>query len=48
MNAIFKNVQHPYELDGNPTIYFAPKNSKNNPRKYDVKWYQLKKKKVIL
>jgi len=35
MDATENDVPSAYEVQGFPTIYFAPKNSKNNPRKYD-------------
>jgi protein disulfide isomerase family A protein 3 len=35
MDATENDVPPQYEVHGFPTIYFAPKNSKNNPRKYE-------------
>ncbi|KAK3096713.1 hypothetical protein FSP39_002612 [Pinctada imbricata] len=35
MDATANDVAKPYEVSGFPTIYFAPKGSKNNPRKYN-------------
>jgi protein disulfide isomerase family A protein 3 len=37
MDATENDVPSQYEVQGFPTIYFAPKHSKNNPRKYDVR-----------
>lgn len=36
MDATENDVPSPYEVRGFPTIFFAPKNDKNNPRKYEV------------
>lgn len=38
MDATENDVPSQYEVQGFPTIYFAPKNSKNSPRKYEVRW----------
>jgi protein disulfide isomerase family A protein 3 len=35
MDATENDVPKQYEVQGYPTIYFAPKNGKNNPRKYE-------------
>ncbi|CAF2527917.1 unnamed protein product [Rotaria sp. Silwood2] len=35
MDATENDVPSPYDVQGFPTIYFAPKNSKDNPRRYD-------------
>jgi len=35
MDATENDVPSPYEVRGFPTIYFAPKNSKDSPRKYE-------------
>lgn len=35
MDATANDVPKPYEVQGFPTIYFKPKNSKNSPRKYN-------------
>jgi len=35
MDATENDVPKQYEVQGFPTIYFAPKNSKNNPRKFE-------------
>lgn len=35
MDATENDVPSQYEVQGFPTLYFAPKNSKKNPRKYD-------------
>jgi protein disulfide isomerase family A protein 3 len=35
MDATENDVPSPYEVKGFPTIYFAPKNSKDSPRKYE-------------
>jgi protein disulfide isomerase family A protein 3 len=37
MDATANDVPKEYEVHGFPTIYFAPKNSKDSPRKYEVK-----------
>jgi protein disulfide isomerase family A protein 3 len=34
MDATANDVPAPYDVRGFPTIYFAPKNAKNSPRKY--------------
>ncbi len=39
MDATENDVPKQYEVQGYPTIYFAPKNSKNNPRKYEVRLF---------
>ena len=36
MDATENDVPSNYEVQGFPTIYFAPKNGKQNPRKYEV------------
>ena len=36
MDATENDVPSVYEVQGFPTIYFAPKNSKDSPRKYEV------------
>lgn len=35
MDATANDVPKPYDVRGFPTLYFAPKNSKNNPKKYE-------------
>ncbi|XP_076105172.1 protein disulfide-isomerase A3-like [Mytilus galloprovincialis] len=35
MDATANDVPKPYEVQGFPTIYYKPKNSKNNPKKYN-------------
>jgi len=35
MDATENDVPSPYQVQGFPTIFFAPKNSKQNPRKYE-------------
>lgn len=35
MDATANDVPKPYDVKGFPTIYFAPKGSKNNPRSYE-------------
>jgi protein disulfide isomerase family A protein 3 len=35
MDAAENDVPSPYQVQGFPTIYFAPKNSKDSPRKYE-------------
>ena len=35
MDATANDVPASYDVRGFPTIYFAPKNSKNSPRKYE-------------
>jgi len=35
MDATANDVPKPYEVQGFPTIYFKPKGSKNNPKKYN-------------
>jgi protein disulfide isomerase family A protein 3 len=35
MDATENDVPSQYQVQGFPTIYFAPKNSKQNPRKYE-------------
>jgi protein disulfide isomerase family A protein 3 len=35
MDATENDVPSQYEVQGFPTLYFAPKNNKNNPRKYE-------------
>jgi len=35
MDATENDVPSQYNVRGFPTIYFAPKNDKNNPRKYE-------------
>ncbi|CAF0757481.1 unnamed protein product [Rotaria sp. Silwood1] len=35
MDATENDVPSPYDVQGFPTIYFAPKNNKDNPRRYD-------------
>jgi protein disulfide isomerase family A protein 3 len=35
MDATANDVPKSYDVRGFPTIYFAPKNSKQNPRKYE-------------
>ena len=35
MDATENDIPGPYEVQGFPTIYFAPKNNKKNPRKYE-------------
>ena len=37
MDATENDVPSQYEVQGFPTIYFAPKNNKNNPRKFEVR-----------
>jgi hypothetical protein len=37
MDATENDVPSPYQVRGFPTLYFAPKNDKNNPRKYEVR-----------
>jgi protein disulfide isomerase family A protein 3 len=37
MDATENDVPSQYEVRGFPTIYFAPKNDKNNPKKYEVR-----------
>jgi len=37
MDATENDVPSQYEVQGFPTIYFAPKNGKTNPRKYEVR-----------
>jgi len=39
MDTTENDVPKQYEVQGYPTIYFAPKNSKNNPRKYEVRLF---------
>ncbi len=39
MDATENDVPKQYEVQGYPTIYFTPKNSKNNPRKYEVRLF---------
>lgn len=34
MDATANDVAKPYEVSGFPTIYFAPKGSKNSPKRY--------------
>jgi hypothetical protein len=41
MDATENDVPSQYEVQGFPTIYFAPKNSKTNPRKYEVRIFLL-------
>lgn len=36
MDATENDVPAPYDVQGFPTIFFAPKNDKKNPRKYEV------------
>jgi hypothetical protein len=38
MDATENDVPSSYPVRGFPTIFFAPKNDKNNPRKYEVRW----------
>jgi protein disulfide isomerase family A protein 3 len=38
MDATENDVPSSYEVRGFPTIFFAPKNDKNNPRKYEVRF----------
>jgi len=35
MDATANDVPHPYDVKGFPTIYFAPKGSKDSPKKYE-------------
>jgi len=35
MDATENDVPSQYEVQGFPTIYFVPKNSKDSPRKYE-------------
>jgi len=35
MDATENDVPSQYEVQGFPTIYFVPKNDKQNPRRYD-------------
>lgn len=37
MDATENDVPSQYDVRGFPTLYFAPKNDKNNPKKYEVK-----------
>ena len=37
MDATENDVPSHYDVQGFPTIYFAPKNDKQNPRRYDVR-----------
>jgi protein disulfide isomerase family A protein 3 len=37
MDATENDVPSSYQVRGFPTIFFAPKNDKNNPRKYEVR-----------
>jgi len=39
MDATENDVPSQYEVHGFPTIYFAPKNSKNSPRKFEVRLF---------
>ncbi len=41
MDATENDVPSKYEVQGFPTIYFVPKNDKQNPRRYDVRFYFL-------
>ena len=41
MDATENDVPGGYDVQGFPTIYFAPKNGKETPRRYDVKWSDL-------
>jgi len=41
MDATENDVPSQYEVQGFPTIYFAPKNGKTNPRKYEVRIFLL-------
>lgn len=36
MDATANDVPPPYEVRGFPTLYWAPKDSKDSPRKYEV------------
>ena len=38
MDATENDVPSPYHVRGFPTIYFAPKNNKNNPKQYEVRF----------
>jgi len=35
MDATANDVPKPYDVKGFPTIYYAPRGSKNSPRKYE-------------
>jgi protein disulfide isomerase family A protein 3 len=36
MDATENDVPSQYQVKGFPTLFFAPKNDKKNPRKYEV------------
>ena len=36
MDATENDIPSLYQVRGFPTIFFVPKNDKNNPRKYEV------------
>jgi hypothetical protein len=42
MDATENDVPSQYDVRGFPTIYFAPKDSKTNPKKYEVRNFQFK------
>ncbi len=39
MDATANDVPRQYEVKGYPTIYFVPKDDKQNPIKYEVKFF---------
>lgn len=39
MDATANDVPPPYEVRGFPTLYWAPKDSKDSPRKYEVRMF---------
>lgn len=41
MDATANDVPHPYDVRGFPTLYWAPKDSKDTPVKYEVIFYFL-------
>lgn len=38
MDATANDVPSPYDVRGFPTLYWAPKNSKSNPERYEVRF----------
>lgn len=37
MDATANDVPSPYDVRGFPTLYFAPKDNKSSPKKYEVR-----------
>jgi hypothetical protein len=41
MDATENDVPSGFDVQGFPTLYFVPKNSKDSPRRYDVNYFTI-------